>query len=296
VTVGVFSWWLLNHYESYLQGILPWMAAATAACFTLVWRQGTLARAGLVLLVSLQLIWGGDVPFFRTHNLIGDSQIRHVASFIPSGFEKRTARLRLFEPMPSIGEALPNDAVVLAHDIVMILGIDRNWVTDNHQSRISYGRLRSPAKIHAVLRELGVTHMVWPDASTHRDTLAGDLAFLQYAVHHGANYRRVHNYNIADLPERAPADSLPDYQVAVFGCNAPYASGFYRLSDLTVAAVAPGRAPAPRESTVDLTAAKARADFVVVDSCHRSIDPAPEFHIVSLRDGSRLYVRSKPRR
>jgi hypothetical protein len=296
VTVGVFSWWLLNHYERYLQGLLPWMAVASAACFTLVWRQGALARAGLVLLVSLQLVWGGDVPFFRTHNLIGDSQIRHVASFVPSGFEKRPGRLRLFEPMASIGEALPEDAVVLAHDTLTILGIDRNWVTDDHQSRISYGRLRSPAKIHAVLRELGVTHLAWRDTSIHRDTLAGDLAFLQYAVLHSVNVRRVHDYNVADLPERAPTDAAADYDVVVFGCNTPYASGFYRLSDLMLPVVAPGPAPVPRESSVDLASAKARADLLVIDACHRNLEPTPEFRLVSQRRGSRLYVRSEPRR
>jgi hypothetical protein len=185
---------------------------------------------------------------------------------------------------------------VLAHDTLTILGIDRNWVTDDHQSRISYGRLRSPAKIHAVLRELGVTHLAWRDTSIHRDTLAGDLAFLQYAVLHSVNVRRVHDYNVADLPERAPTDAAADYDVVVFGCNTPYASGFYRLSDLMLPVVAPGPAPVPRESSVDLASAKARADLLVIDACHRNLEPTPEFRLVSQRRGSRLYVRSGPRR
>jgi hypothetical protein len=54
-------------------------------------------------------------------------------------------RLRLFQPMRSIGEEMPEDAVVLTHDTLLIMGMDRNWVSDQNQvERRRGGVCRSP--------------------------------------------------------------------------------------------------------------------------------------------------------
>jgi hypothetical protein len=290
---SVFMWYLLNRYDRYLQASLPWMAAATAGAVILIWRVGPVARAALVPLLGAQVVWGGDVPFFRTHNLIGDSPVRAVAAFLPSGFEQVPRRFDLYEPLTSIGRAIPKGSVVLAHDIIMILGIDRNWVSDDHQSRISYARLRSPRAIHEELRALGVTHLVFPPYSLQRDSLAGDLAFLNYAVRFTENQKWIAQNGVVKLPRRSPADARDDYRVAHFGCGNPYGTGWYQLSQLTIPAgvAASYRAPVGALTAGDL--AIETADFVVVDeACNPGVAPGPTFQPVSARGSSRLYVRA----
>jgi hypothetical protein len=288
----VFSWYILSHYDRYLQAVVPAMAAVTAACLTLCWQHGGLARTGVVLLVGTQVMWGSDVPFIRTHNQIFDSPLRQVALFMASGFERKPNRLRMFEPLGTVGKSLPEDAVVLAHDVGMILGIDRNWRTDRGQSKFSYARLRSPAAIHAELLELGVTHLVWPDRSANTDSLAGDLAFFNYAARYTRHLPRVESYNLASLPAVAPDDSRSDYVVAHFGCGEVYRAGLYRLSQLTLPMMNPGSAPAPERDVTDRAGALEQADFVVFDpSCNSGWSPSDPFVQASERGSERLYVR-----
>src|SRR5213076_905024 len=60
---SVFMWYLLSHYDRYLQDTLPWMVAATASALLLIWRQGGWARYAIAPLLVLQGVWGSDVPF-----------------------------------------------------------------------------------------------------------------------------------------------------------------------------------------------------------------------------------------
>jgi hypothetical protein len=288
---GIFMWYLINRYDRYLQAILPWMAAATAGSVVLIWNVGRYARAALVPLLGAQVVWGSDVPFFRTHNLIADSPIRFVAGFVPSGFEQVPNRFDLYEPLTTIGRAIPKKSVVLAHDIIMILGINRNWVSDEHQSRISYSKLRSPRAIHDELRALGVTHLVFPPYSLERDNLAGDLAFMNYAMRATEDQKMIAEFGVVRLPLRPPTDARSDYRVALLGCDKPYATGWYRLSQLTVPSGLPTPPPAPVGALAPGDPAIEGADFVVVDeSCHPGVAPSRTFQAASLRGTSRLYV------
>jgi hypothetical protein len=292
---GVFVWFILSHYDRFLQALVPWMAAATGATLVRVWHSGAFARLALVPLVGLQVAWGSDVPFIRTHNLINDSPTRKAAEFFASGYEKKPGRLQPFAPLPAAGRKIPEDGVVLAHDVIMILGIDRQWVTDLHQSRISYGRLVSPSAIHRELRALGVTHLIWPPWSLQYDSLAGDLAFLNYAYNYTTE-AAVDGIYVAPLPERPPANEKPDYEVALYGCGATYRNGTYRLSQLTVQ---PGatkvKAPKPLLPERPLADSVKTADFVVVDpSCRRGSTPGEPFFLASRRGNLHLYVKRVP--
>jgi hypothetical protein len=295
VMLGLFVWFILSHYDRFLQALLPLMAAATAASIISLWRLGWPVRVALLPLVLLQVVWGADVPFFRTHNLLYDSPVRHTAQFLASGFENRPNRLRLFEPLPSIGAAFPRNATVLTHDIVMILGLDRNWVTDLHQSRISYARLRSPKRIHAELQQLGVTHLVWSDWSISRDSLAGDLAFLNFAGRYARDQRRVDRTTVARMPDVPPDDARKDYEVAHFGCGYPYARGSYRLSQLALPVLHAGRRPNPLRPIVSAEEAQKTADFIVTDNrCDTGMIINPAFRLMSTRVESSLFIRVAP--
>ena len=294
--LAIVFWYMLAHYDRYLQAIVPLMAAGTAACLARIWQLGLTARTAVTGLVGLQVIWGLDVPFIRTHNQIGDSPIRHVAQFLASGFERRAGRLHLFQPLPAIGRATPRDAVVLLHEMGLSMGLDRNWVADQNQSLISYGRLATPRAIHEQLRALGVTHLVWPASSYGSDSLAGDLAFYGYASRYPIERQEVAGHTVSTLPPNPPPRTMADPPVAIYGCgSSPYSSGWYRLSALNrqLPGMPPARAEAGLKDEQDVTA---RAEYVVVDrKCHSGVSVDTQtFELASRRRTSELYVRRQP--
>jgi hypothetical protein len=289
---AVILWFLLIQQERYLQVVLPWMVAATAACLMRIWEVGWSARLALAPLVALQLVWGGDVPFFRTHNEIHDSPFRVVAQFLASGFEKVPDRFNVYEPLATLGKTMPVDAVVVAHDLNRPLGIDRQWVSDSSQTRFSYGLLRTPAAIDRELKALGVTHLIWPDHVPQVDSLAGELSFLRYALRYTSNRTGVSGYSVGRLPPQSPSDGDVDSRVALFGCGAPYRTGWYALSQLTLPCVDPGPAPPPRGELADTSSALANADMIVVDgSCNAEIQPDAPFVLGATQGNQRLYLR-----
>jgi hypothetical protein len=293
---AVFIWYLLSHYDRYLVAVVPWMAAATAACFVLIAREGQLGRIGLASLTALQVVWSGDIPFLRGHNQIGDSPIRHVAYFLASSFERRPRRLDLYQPLSTIARALPADATVLAHDHITILGLDRNWVTDLHQLEFNYARLGSPSAIHEKLVGLGVTHLVWPTSSIERDSLAEDLAFHNYAYNYTVERQRVADQWVARLASAAPSVATRDYDVAHYGCRNPYGTGWFQLSQLQLPVVKPGTPPSPIEPLDPRAPTPDDADFVVIDqACHANRQVGPSFVLAATRGRNSLYVRSPPR-
>jgi hypothetical protein len=294
--VSVFMWYLISHYDRYLQATLPWMVVGTASTLLLIWRQGGWARYAIAPLLVLQGAWGSDVPFITTHNLIGDSPLRYVAKFLASGYEGVRGRFRIYEPMPSIGEAVPKNAVLLTHDAILTLGTDRNWVSDLHQSRISYGLLVNPRAIDRELKDLKVTHLAWPNGTIYRDTVAGDLAFLNYAVNFTKNQKPVANFTVASLPEKEPDDARADYDVAYFSCGNPYADGMYHLSQLRLPVVEPGRRPKPLSRLPKPEEALKSVDFVVIDRpCNASVHPDANFKWAASRGQSELWVRLRQR-
>jgi hypothetical protein len=291
---SVFCWYVISHYDRYLQATLPWMVAATAACLVLIWRSAGVYRFAVVPLIVLQIAWGSDIPFITSHNLIGDSPLRHSAKFAASGYEQQRGRLRVYEPMPSIGHAVPKDATLMVHDSILTLGTDRKWVADLHQSLISYGLLVSPKAIHQMLRDqLGVTHLAWPGNSIYRDTVAGDLAFAYYANNYTLQQRQVGGFTVADMPSKAPADDRKDYDVAYFGCGSPYSSGMYRLSQLRLPVIDPGRRPKPASRLPKSPSdALAKAQMVVLErGCHADVRPGSEFKQATNRGSAELWVR-----
>ena len=295
VMLSLVLWHLLHHADRYLQVLLPWMAAVTAACLGRIWENGWLARGPLLALVALQLVWGGDVPFLRTHNLINDSPIRVAEAFLASGFEHRERRLVPYEPLGTIGEATPEDAVILAHDLVTILGLDRRWVTDVHESRFSYAALRTPRRIHDELTALHVTHLLWSNAALGRDSLASDFAFLDYALHYTEEPQVISGYTLARVPKEAPRASDDDPRVVVLSCGSPYPSGVYRLSDLRLPVVNPGPAPAFEPLVDGPRAALATAAFAAVERrCHPNVVVGRPLRRVQMRGQTELYVTDPP--
>lgn len=291
---SVFVWYMMLHQDRMLQAILPWMAAATGGVIVLVWRSGEWARGALVPLLALQCVWGGDIPFFRTHNGINESSLRYTAQFLASGFEGRRDRFRVFEPMSSIGVTLPKDAVVVVHTL-RSLGIDRVCISDRVQGRFSYARLLTPVAIHQELKQLGVTHALWPNSNPVAESLAGELAFVRYVRHYTHEQRRFGAYNVGRLPDTPPTEASGPERVAYWGCGQPYQTGWYELGDMTYMREKPDAPALPRSVDLTLEQAAAEADFIVVDRrCHKGLQPDPTFESVANYGPSDMFLRRRP--
>ena len=59
---ALFAWAMIFRVDRHLQTFMPLLAATTAAVLARAWELGGRARAGLLVLVGLQVIWAGDAP------------------------------------------------------------------------------------------------------------------------------------------------------------------------------------------------------------------------------------------
>ncbi|HMI94347.1 MAG TPA: hypothetical protein VK509_23405, partial [Polyangiales bacterium] len=228
----------------------------------------------------------------RTHNLIGDSPVRRSLLLAPSGFEGVPNRLKVYEPFSTLGAAVPKRSVLLAHDVAMILGFNRNWITDLHQSLISYGRLREPAAIHETLRRLGTTHLLWPEWTFERESLAADLAFMNYALNYTRPITALGGYHVSALPVSTP-NKLGGNRVAVVSCGASYVNGWYDLAQLTLPRLNPGSAPKRWAEVSSLASAEESADYIVWGASCNTTSPSAKFIFAARRAGEMLYVRNQ---
>jgi hypothetical protein len=269
--IAIFTWFWIHHQDRYLQTLMPWMAAVTAALIIRVWRTGWASRLMLAALVATQIVIGGDVYFLQTHAMVR-SPIKRVNDLLSAGYGKRyEQRLDVFRGWTGIRDALPENAHVLLHDNHVHLGLSRRTTSDwgAWQFGISYGRLRSPAELWDLYRDLGVTHLVWQDRTSKGwDSIAGDLVFFDFAINHASDEQRVRGHRIRRMPEERPPDTAYG-KVAFIGCGDTYASGLYELLQMTIPVFGPDRkrfpAPLVLADVEDLEPVLKAADFVVLD-------------------------------
>jgi hypothetical protein len=295
VLVSIVFWYVTTHQDRYLQAWLPIMVACTVATLGLVWqRQSHVVRGLVAALVAFQIIWGGNIPFFPTHNLINDSPIRLVSNFLASGFLKTPNRLRLFGDESLVAEHLPADANLLVHETNLHVGFGVRRVNDQWQSRLSYATLASPAEIYRALAELKVTHMTWEARPSGWNSLGSDLAFMGFALNYAVDPKVLGHFTLARFPASSPPVKFND-QVAILGCGSPYANGIYKLGRLTVPD--PGQPTATPDSAItDVPTAIGKANFLVLDpGCAPILPPevGTQFHnpLSMVRGPLQLYIR-----
>lgn len=272
IHLSLFGWYWIHHEERHLQALVPWMAAVVAAIATLVWRQaGVAARAALVALIGLQVVWGADVYFYPTHTMAGAAPIKSVADLLAKAYERKyDVRFRYQPDQLALRAALPKNAVLLVHERRDNLGTGRTVITDYYgeQGAIDYARLASPDRVYRRLRELGVTHLAWSaNRSQGYEPLAGDIVFFEFAHRHAGTPRRVGGFYLAAMPKKTPTPPVGD-QVVVIGCAPDYASGIYRLSDVVVPRFGPAKVffPKPRADATDEETWLHTARAVAIDS------------------------------
>jgi hypothetical protein len=271
VLVGVFIWYWTYHEDRYLQALLPWMVACTAAALRLAWHAGLAARIGAALLVALQLAWGGDVPWLPTHAMIRDVPAMRALTLLSSTFRGDTsARFNFDTGFDVLDRALPKDAYVLLHEEYLRLGLNRRAIQDSYrlQAAIDYRQLRRPDRVHDLLRSMGATHLAWGlGGSPNREiAVSGELVFWGYALRYGESRANVGAFGVANLPERRPPEREPGL-VAYLGCGDVRSVALEEIDRL----VAGANDAAPDGNPAALVAA---AEFAVVDTrCPSKVDP-----------------------
>jgi len=247
--VGLATWASIHARDRYLQSILPWMVVVTAVVLVQVWRSHWAHRVLLGLLLAVQIVWGSDVYFFRTHSMIHDSPIKSAVDFIATGFAKKyDERLLAFGTMEKISNDLPEAAKVLVHEEHQTLGLQRRRVNDwpGIQGGLVYGRIADPAALHAQLVSWGVTHVVWKDTkSAAIDSVGGDLLFFDWVTRHTEDRKAHGGFRVARLTPKVPEGPFEDL-VAYLTCGTSYEQGLYRRGALHLPDKVADRAyPAP---------------------------------------------------
>ncbi|MBK9001658.1 MAG: hypothetical protein IPM35_38545 [Myxococcales bacterium] len=295
--VGVFAWYWISHQDRYLQALLPWMAAVTGATLVKIWESGLAARVCATALITVQVAWGSDVPFLPTHALINTSPFRKVLDLAATGYQKNyVERLRSFTWWHHIKPKLPTEAKVLIHGDLGPLGLGRPIVSDmiGWQGGISYGRHRSPAELHSMLKSFGVTHVIWlPDWGPRWNSFADDLVFYSFANQHLVDRWAHGSHQVGRLPDHAPT-AEPFGLVLYWGSGKSYDSGLYRMDALTVPGYgrhARSEYPAPIRSSSDAATLVDAAAFVVLEANAPSPPSLEAFTLVMHRGDHDLWAR-----
>ncbi len=261
---AILIWYWTHHQDRYLQAILPWMAAVTAAIIVKLWhdpppqiRFGWVLRgswrAVLAALVCFQIVWGGDVWFLPNHAMAGSVQKR-VIDLIGMGYKKKyEERFKIFAPYTDVAKLLPKRSRVLLHDNHVHVGIGAESVSDwgGWQFGISYGRLGSPRAVWEKYKELGVTHVLWDHTvSKGWDSIGGDLVFFEFATRHTQGIKSVGRTRLGLMPKDPPDESERSANVLMVSCDARnYPPGLYEVTDLVAPVFGPRQFkwPQPRQ-------------------------------------------------
>lgn len=277
--LGVTVWYVMSHYDRYLQAIVPWMAAVVAAACIRLWRGRATVRIALAAAVGAQIATGAHVPFIPA----GDDSFEIArpspyvaAAELATHVAHGDARLEVSPRWERFGAELPDDAVVLAHHRDLRLGIGTRSVYDRNgwQGGLAYGRLGTARAVHAKLRALGVTHVVYePWLARGFDSLAGDLVFHDFALRALEPLDRDGELALARVTSEAPPPAADEDRVAIAACHPRPSLDVWRLSDLNFP-VDGAPDPVPVESSVEPERALAVARFAVTeDGCAPPFDP-----------------------
>ncbi len=270
---GVLAWALVFRVDRYLQSVMPLLAAATAAILIRAWELGWPARAALVPLVLLQVVWGGDAMFYTQKPRLDDAM-----QLITSGYngKQHGERIEYRRAFREIDRALPQGSRTILHYLRRNLGIRHEVWLDmpGQQGMVDYEGLRGPRELYDYYKRLHVTHLLHiPGARTAWAKHDGIL-FNALVYRYGVNKRRFGSYQLVQLPAKPPPpDKLPWY---VLSLGLGYHDGLYRVERMQTYEILPRRMqhfPLPDQpidrSNAGLSRLFGEAQAVVVGRRHR---------------------------
>ncbi len=235
---SILLWGYTYNTDRNLQLSMPLMAVVVGATCVRAWNLGRLARLGLIPIVALQIVWGGDAIFYSSHD-----RIRGAMDLFRSGFEGN-AKHRLDVYRAGFREAtaaLPPNAVVLLHTSHVSLGIEREIIQDwtPFQGIISYDRIRTPRELYDLYRSIGITHIVYYPRSRGAPSKQEEVAFDAFITRWAEPVTNASGHRIMKMPDRAPPVEAP-YNVAMIGMGS-YGDGVYPIERLNTQEYLPQR-------------------------------------------------------
>ncbi len=277
---GVFVWYWTYHQDRYLQSLVPYMAAVTAAALILLWRtRRPLIRLATGLLIALQIVWGGDVPFFPTHAMLDGTPYGPTLKIFSTGYRRAfEERHDAFSRLTALQAVLPEDGKYLLHERHQRLGLRRRLVVDGwgRQGAIVYKTLGGPRAVDDRLRSLGVTGVVWTDAPRGFQRMTDDLVFFDYVLRHTDHRHQVGRFHVSALREAPPPaeNGLP--RVAIFGCRRILDLGWEEVDGGWPRQVGLGGCREPPAAAQRLAAAAAASRYVIMDKSLRALKASLE--------------------
>ena len=278
IHLSIFTWYGVHHQDRYIQSIMPWLSGALAAALLATWSiHSRLVRGALVALVSIQIIWGADLPFLARHGL-SKSPLYTSAKLIAGAHDPPRNRLTIGQDtVEKLGTLFPSDSRVLVRDHRMLLGFPHQAVSDipYFQFGLSYADAFSAIDLYKRWTRLGVTHLMWrPNSNRGNRSLAEDLAFFSFADRYTTDKRTLGPWQtgraVIPSPSAEESDSKPK-SVVILGCGTPYRTGRYPLPSLNRPPYGPDRhsfaiPPQLAKSTTHaVEMAQSSANFVLLD-------------------------------
>lgn len=235
---AIFIWAVTFNVDRNLQTFMPILVASTGALIVGLWRLGWLARLGLIPLVGMQLVWGGDAFFYSNH-----PNVKASIDLIRSGADRR-AKQRMDGyrwDYVAISKALPKDAKVVLHTSHLSLGIDRDVFQDwaGYQGLISYHTARTPRELHDYFKKLGMTHLLEASPARPASTRQEEVLFDTYVDRYASFVTSAGGFRLKAVASEPPPEEAP-YQVLCLGLGG-YADGLYPIETLTTVEHLPDR-------------------------------------------------------
>lgn len=225
------TWANLAPNDRYMLSFYDLLIAAAGALAVSVWELGWLARLGLVALVGLQLIWSGETILHY-----GGKSLRDALQIISKGYNGESAEKRIDAQgaQRRLTAATPEDAVILARNYKNLLGLDRTVLSDVRAAQyyISYTGLKDAHGLWELLRNRGVTHLMYPDGQRPPLRLNNTVLFAELFHRHAKDVKRFGNLVLAGMPSEPPPPTAP-VLVLTRGVRG-YKDGVYRVEQLDV--------------------------------------------------------------
>jgi hypothetical protein len=242
--IAVMVWANTAANDRYMLGFYDLCIGSALGLMVSVWELGVVARLGLVPLVGLQLIWGGDSMLFY-----GRKQLEATLDLIGDGYAGRYDSSRMSSKVlqQRITEATPKNAVILSRNYKGLLGLNRLVLSDidANQDYVRYSHLEDPRAFYDLLTSRGVTHLLFPRGDRRPGTWNNVILFAEI-FRRGPHQERFGKLWLSELPKQAPPRIQP-YLVAVSGFK-EYRDGVYSLAQLDIDYRDPGgyvERPAP---------------------------------------------------
>jgi hypothetical protein len=226
----LFLWGWTYPVDRNLQTFVPVLAAVVGATLAEAVALGWLASVGVATLVACQIIGSSDL-LFSTFD-----RCEQAAKLIRSGIEGKAAtrfdgyRKSFIE----VGQALPQDAVVVLHNSHPSLGIDRRLYLDwgGYQGLFDGHTFKTPLDLYNRWKELGVTHFVFQRANHPTSTKQEEVIYAAYLDRFAGPTRHIGEFEIVDVRANPPPQESP-YEVVMLDVG-HYPDGLYRVDELSV--------------------------------------------------------------